>query len=269
MAVIASMALVLVPAVACGGKSRANDDEDYVTLDEQVGLEGQALLRRQAKAEQIIQRCMREQGFRDYIAADPAEQEAALVGGRGLSEEEFNQQYGYGITTLYEERLKQTETGANQPFANGMSESQRKVFNRVLFGDDPTATLAVALDTGDFTRLGGCTRQAAEAAFGGAELLQNLTAQLDQLDQSIQADGRMVDALRNWSKCMDEAGYDLAGPDEIDVVLESKLEAIVGSFDEQSTQPDFDRKALKALQAEERAMVKDDPCLRREAPGCH
>jgi hypothetical protein len=256
--VIASMMLVLLPAGACGGNSRAKNSEEHVNLDERLGLEGQLLLKRQAKAEQSIQRCMREQGFPEYVAADPAERETALVGGRTLSEEEFNQEYGYGITTLYEERLRQTATEANQSFVNGMTESQRKVFDRVLFGDDPTATLAVALDTGDFSRLGGCTKQAAEAAFGGADLLQNLTTQLDDLDQSIQEDRRMAEALQKWSRCMDKAGYDLAGPDEIDLILESKLEAIVGPLDGQPAERNFDRRALQALQSEERAMVKHD-----------
>ena len=55
------------------------------------------------RAENLIADCMKAQGF-DYVPVDPQAQRAALVGQAGMSEEEFNKQFGYGITTLFGKR---------------------------------------------------------------------------------------------------------------------------------------------------------------------
>ena len=86
--------------------------------------------------------------------------------------------------------------------------------------------------------------------------LESLTAKLDELDERIVADPRMVDAIDGWAQCMRRAGYPLADPDEVDVVLQARLEEIVGPPD--APNPDFDRRALLALQGEEVAMVTKD-----------
>lgn len=49
---------------------------------------------------------MKAQGF-DYVPVDPRAQRAALVGTADLSEEDFDKQFGYGITTLYEQYQRQ------------------------------------------------------------------------------------------------------------------------------------------------------------------
>jgi hypothetical protein len=68
----------------------------------------------------------------------------------------------------------------------------------------------------------------------------------------------MVEAIKAWSKCMRDAGYDLADPEQVDVVLTKRLEAIVGPA-EASGDPDaYDKAALAALQREEVAMVNAD-----------
>ena len=44
--------------------------------------------------------CMKAQGF-EYTPVDPVAARAALTGKSNLSDEEFQQQFGYGIATLY------------------------------------------------------------------------------------------------------------------------------------------------------------------------
>ena len=66
----------------------------------------------------------------------------------------------------------------------------------------------------------------------------------------------MVDAIDAWACCMRDAGYSLTDPDEVDVVLQTRLEEIVGPPD--APNADFDRAALLALQREEVAMVTTD-----------
>ena len=247
----------LAALAACGGGSDASSD---VPVEEQLGLEQEGILARQAAAENIIADCMKAQGF-DYVPVDPQAQRAALVGQAGMSEEDFNQQFGYGITTLFgkEESLP---PGPNEEIRNALSEADQAAYDRALYGDDTTATFANALDTGDYTRLGGCTQQAVETVFGGVGVFQSLQEKLDELDSSIIEDERMVDAISAWSQCMRDAGFDLADPEQVDVVLLAELEGIAGPPDNPNAE--IDQAALAALQAKEVAMVNADIACEEE-----
>ncbi len=246
-------------AAGCGGGTEG----EQVAIDEQLGIDEEGLLLRQKEAENFIAQCMKRQGF-EYVPVDPVAQRAAMVGSAGLSQEDFEKQFGYGITTLFEQRLAQSGTGANHDIRARLSEADRAAYDRALYGDDPTATIAVALDSGDLTRLGGCSKEATEEIFGGTAVLQTLQSKLDELDEKIFAEPRMAKAIAKWSECMREAGYDgLSEPDEVDAVLEKKLEDIVGAPEDRKAtapgqEPDYDKEALTALQREEVAMVAAD-----------
>jgi hypothetical protein len=258
---VAAAALVALSALAgCGGD--AGGKETTGTLDEQVGFDGESVMQRQGRAENLIRTCMQKQGF-EYVPLDPVAQQAELVGTRGMSEEEFNQQFGYGITTLYEERLRQSVSGPNQDYYATLTSEDQAAYDRALYGEDKTATFAVALDTGDFSKLGGCLKEAATKVFGGPALIADITAALDDLDEQILADQRVFDAVKKWSDCMRKAGYDVAEQDEVDAQLENRLEEIVGPLDEAEPtppgeEPAYDVEALRALQRDEVEMVKAD-----------
>jgi len=258
---IVGLVFVLGGLTACGGgKADAAKDE---RLEDQVGLGDDASRLRQANAENLIRDCMKTQGF-DYVPVDPNAQQAALVGAQGMSKDDFEKQYGYGITTLYEQRRKLAVAGPNKALRDSLSEADRKAYDHALYGDDPTATFAEALDTGDYSRLGGCIKSATDHVFGGADVLQSLSSKLDELDQKIRADARMVKAVREWSACMRDAGFDgLTEQEEVDAVLKKKLEDIVGAAADfkaaaVGADADYDHAALAALQREEVAMVNAD-----------
>ena len=245
-------ATVLLAACGGGGSSKA----EQVPVEEQLGLEQDGILERQAKAENYIRDCMTAQGF-EYTPVDPQAQRAALVGQADMSEEDFNKQYGYGITTLYDKEQTADSSNPNDKYRATLSEADRAAFDHALYGDDTTATFGQALDTGDYSRLGGCTKDAADKVFGGVAVLQSLQQKLDDLDSSILEDGRMVKAVQAWSKCMADAGFpDLTEQDQVDTVLTAKLEQIVGPPDDPN--PDYDHAALKALQSQEVSMVASD-----------
>jgi hypothetical protein len=256
---LAAVCGLLILAGCSGNKAPA----ESVDLDAQVGLDEDGLLERQAQAENIIRDCMKAEGF-DYVPVDPQAARAALVGQSGMSTEDFERQFGYGITTLYEKRLQQTGVGPNKDIRDGLAAADRAAYDRALYGEDPTATFQVALDNGDFTRLGGCTKQAADKVFGGTALVQTLQTKLDEVDEKVFSDHRVVKAVAKWTQCMRDAGYaGLAEPDEVDAVLEKKLEDIVGPPEERVTpapgeEPSYDLQALAALQKEEVAMVTAD-----------
>jgi hypothetical protein len=251
---------------ACGG-GKASADKGG-TVEEQVGLDEDGIRVRQATVENLVRDCMKAQGF-DYVPVDPAAQEAALTGTAGMSKDDFEKQFGYGITTLYEQRRRQAVAGPNKAIRTSLSEADGKAYDKALYGDDPTATFAEAVDTGDYGKLGGCVKSATDQVFGGADVLQSLSSKLDELDQKIRADARMVKAVREWSDCMRDAGYaNLAEQEDVDTVLKKKLEAIVGSPGDVSAQSvdsaDYDKAALTALQHEEVAMVTADKKCEKE-----
>lgn len=257
---VAAMLVALSVLAACGSDN--NDPSASVSVEESVGFDGDTILERQARAENLIRDCMQAQGF-EYVPVDPAAREAELVGSRGLTDEEFNDQFGYGITTLFEQRLQQSESGPNQELYAALGDAEKAAYDRALYGEDKTATFAVGLDTGDFSRLGGCTKEAANEVFGGAAFVADLTAKLDELDEQILADARVFEAIEKWSACMGDAGYDLADQDEVDVLLENQLEAIVGPLETVTAtppgaEPAYDVQALRALQREEVEMVRAD-----------
>src|SRR5215475_1276205 len=70
---------------------------------EEFGMSPRELVQAIEKTEQLIARCMREQGFQ-YIAADYNTVRKGMSADKrlpGLSEEEFINRHGFGISTLY------------------------------------------------------------------------------------------------------------------------------------------------------------------------
>jgi hypothetical protein len=252
-----AVAVIAVGALAgCGGNGK---QDGYVPLETRLGLDGPGMLQRQRQAENLIAPCMRRSGF-EYVPADPVAQQRALLGGTGsLDDDEFQKQYGYGITTLFAKRQAQdADPGANPnaTYRAALDPAGQAAFDRALYGDDPTATLVDALDNGDFTRLGGCVKQAAAKEFGGVEVIQSLQTKLDDLDERILEDARMTKAVGKWSDCMRGNGYDFGAQDDVDAYLQNKLDAIVGSPEEPN--PDYDHAALSKLGSEEIRLVGYD-----------
>jgi hypothetical protein len=244
------------------GDDKADAAKNDQSLEEQIGIDDDGIRLKQTSAENLVRDCMKMQGF-DYVPQDPVAQQAALVGGRNMSKEDFEKQYGYGITTLFEQRRQLAVAGPNKAIRDSLSDADRKAYDHALYGDDPTATFADALDSGDYSRLGGCIKTATDKVFGGADVLSSLSDKLDELDQKMRADARMVKAVKDWSACMRTKGFDgLNEQEEVDAVLKKKLEEVVGAPGDgagtDGAEAGYDKAVLAALQAEEVAMVKAD-----------
>jgi len=218
---------------------------------------------RQSRVEAAIRDCMKAQGF-DYVPVDPFAQRAAVTGSSRLSDEDFLKQFGYGIITLWGRGSVQADP--NQRLRAALGPADRRAYDRALGGEEPGATFSGAVDTGDFTKLGGCTRKATAAVFGGTQLLTELQGKLDELDERILEDQRMVRAVERWSTCMASAGYRYPDPDEIEADITKRAEKLVGPLPTkfatgpspgQQPQP-YDRAALTALQREEVAAARAD-----------
>ena len=255
---LAALGIAVLALSACGGGG-AGGKSATPPIESALGFDRAGVEARQRRIEASLGGCMRAQGF-EYVAIEPGNHRAALTGKADLSEDDFSKQYGYGITTLFGQ-LRKTAVGPNEQIRSALSPANQSAYDLALLGDSG-GTLFQAFQTGDFSRLGGCTKQATEAAYGGSSTLRDLQAALIDLDVRIENDPRMLVAIKNWSSCMKEKGFDVSRPEDIDSTLTNKLVAIVG--------PDaaagavtgalapFDQKALEALQREEVALVAVD-----------
>ena len=263
---LALMMLAAAVVAGCGGDD--NSTEPPQELEDSLGFgSGDQAKEVQARVENRIRDCMKAQGF-EYTPVDPFAQQQALTGKARITDEEFTRQFGYGISTLFGKGDQQSDP--NDRIRTSLSEADRAAYDRALYGENVGVTFAEAVDTGDFTELGGCTKDASEAAFGGAAVLTTLVERLDELDERIIQDQRMVRATEKWTECMLEKGYRYEEPDEIDSDLEERFQAIVGSGvpPGTSTPPpgvSYDRAALTELQQEEVRIANADlDCEKQE-----
>jgi hypothetical protein len=272
----AALALVAVSAAlgvaACGSSSTASTSRGGSesspapgngSVEDQLGFDQAGITARQSRVEGRIRDCMKSQGF-DYVPVDPFAQRAAVTGATRLSDEDFLKQFGYGISTLWGRGGATADP--NQRLRASLGAADRRAYDRALWGEDAGATFQAAVDSGDFTKLGGCTRRATSAVFGGAQVLTQLQNKLDQLDERILEDQRMVRALERWSACMADAGYRYEDPDEIDGDITRRTEKIVGPLPgpfapgpgDGRAPPPYDHAALAAVQRDEVATARAD-----------
>lgn len=256
---VALAAMVSVALLAgCGTddkKPATTATEPGGSIEDQLGFTRKGILRAQAKVENSIATCMKAQGF-DYVPGDPEAVQAALTGRPNMTDREFEAQFGYGISTLFGRGNAQSDPNARVRSALGPVD--RAAYDKALSGDNPELTFFIAVDSGDFSELGGCTKTATDELFGGTELLNTLQTKLDELDDSILADQRMVKANEAWTTCMrDATGESYEDSEAIEEEIAQEFEKIVGAAGvslkpgEIAEEGSYDKDALAALQRRE------------------
>jgi hypothetical protein len=123
-------------------------------------------------------------------------------------------------------------------------------------------TFAVGLEIEDFSRCGGCTRKAIEQVFKPEQLKPTYYNPKDAL---INNDPRMKAALRRFSEAMRKEGFDYNHPDEVEVDVIKRLDAITGgqTTPVEKMTPE-QQAALKDLQDYERRVAKTSFALQEE-----
>jgi hypothetical protein len=253
------LGLAAVALAACGDDEP--QDRAVVELEDQLGFSESGVIERQTRVEGVIQECMKAQGF-DYIPVDPLAQRAALTGKARMTDEEFLEQFGYGISTLF--GRGEEESDPNDRIRRSLGAADRAAYDRTLWGENPGLTFSEAIDSDAATELGGCTKRATEEVFGGATVLARVQGKFDELEERITQDQRMVRAVEKWSTCMADEGYRYEEPEEIDTDLIKRFKTIVGAGAQPgATAPPargttYDRAALAALQREEVKIANAD-----------
>jgi hypothetical protein len=224
-----------VVIVLLAGSSYAQDKKQPGT--EEFGLTPKELVQSVEKVEALISKCMRDHGFQ-YVAVDYITVRKSMGADKsmpGLSEEEFVNKYGYGLSTLYTGQPPQLTEGyspAREGFGEGniqiyknLSPADRVAYNRALLGENTDATFAVGLETENFSRTGGCTRKAIEQVFKPEQLKATYYNPKDAL---INKDPRMQAALRTYAREMRREGFNYNHPDDVEPDIRERLAALTG-----------------------------------------
>jgi len=243
----------LIMALLSSAVALAQAPPDVGTAE--FGLTDKQLVQVIEHTEQLIAKCMREEGF-DYIAVDHGTAQAAMAANKrvpGMNEQEFVSKFGFGVSTTYTGDPPQLAGGYN-PAKIGLGERNVHIFrnlssadqvayNRALLGGDFGMPFSVALESENFTQIGGCTRKAVEQAFKPEQLN---ASSYNPLDDLVNKNPRMKSALRYYEREMKKAGFDYTHPDQIEPDLRTRLAAITNG----STIP------IEKMSAEQRANLK-------------
>jgi len=225
---------LLVFLTACGG-SRPTASASPIPGKEEYGMTMKELFTAIESVEAEISKCMSEAGF-EYVAADYNTIRRGMTSDKslpGMTESQFIDQYGYGISTLYTglaPQLSELRTPAqiglgeqNVQIFMSLSPADQVAYSHTLFGEHPDATFAVALETEDFSRTGGCTRSAIEKFFTPEQM--NATF-LNPFDALVEKDPRMVAANTEYASCLRSAGFEYNHERDIEPDLRKKLDTI-------------------------------------------
>jgi hypothetical protein len=232
---------------------------------EEFGLPKKELVQAIEKVEVLIAQCMQKQGFR-YVAADYRTVLAGMSADKslpGLSEKEFIDKYGFGISTLYTGAPPQLTEGysparvglgeQNVQIYKNLSPADQVAYNRALFGENTGASFAVALESENFARCGGCTLKAVEQVFKPDQLK---AAYYNPKDAIINNHPLMKTALRVYASEMHDAGFDYNHPDEVEADIRERLNTLTsgGTILLENMSPE-QLAALKKLQDYERRVA--------------
>lgn len=263
--------LVLTLLAACAGSRpsilpgspNSSANQSPIPGKEEFGMTRQQLYSAIENVEAQISKCMSAAGF-EYIAADYNTVRRGMTSDKslpGTSERQFIQEYGFGISTLYTglaPQLSELRTPAqiglgeqNVQIYLSLSSADQVAYSHTLFGEHPDATFAVALETEDFSRTGGCTRTAIEQFFTPEQMSATF---INPFDVLVDKDPRMVVANAEFAGCLRAAGFEYNHEKEIEPDVRKKLDAITGGAPLEALSSDA-RNALIELQGYERALA--------------
>lgn len=232
---------------------------------QEFGLTPKELVQYVERVEAEISKCMRLQGF-EYVAVDYETVRKGMSADKklpGLSEDEFIQKHGFGAATMYTGQAHQLASGyspakvglgeRNVNIFKSLSPASQSAYNRALFGQNPDATFVIGLERENFSRTGGCTRDAVKAVFSAEQLTASYYNPKDAL---INKDPRMKAALRKFSTEIRKHSYDYNHPDEIEPDVRKRLDALTqgGSIAVEKMSAD-QKVALRTLQDYERRVA--------------
>lgn len=269
LAVALAAALMLV-GCGDGGEDEAEADEglqDFLGLpdysEDQEAMEAR-FAEQHREREEAIAECMAEQGF-EYVPSEQPTMSASSHPRQEMSEEEFREEYGFGLSTLDMEDTaveEDMEADPNHEIQEEMDEAERQAYQEALHGEQPDPDEDGVAEW----EPGGCQAEAQDSGQDTAQRLSDeLGDELREMGERAQADPRIREAEEGYLACMGDAGWDFSERHEAhqhiaDQMNELRQEAFeeMPEFDpteepdeEPPPQPEPDPDKLADLQAEE------------------
>jgi hypothetical protein len=254
--------VAIVALAACGGAAGGRtaddtgraDDEPIDPIAEFFGFgrpgddDQQRFREQQRRVEELVRQCMAAEGF-DYIPMDPPDMGA--MPGEGLTQREFAERYGYGMSTFFEESMEEAEefVDPNADQVETMTDEQRRAWEEALYG--PPSEQPQVAEGEDETVVfegfgGGCQGEAAEAVYGGEQ--DAFTDLFRNYQEALEADPRWREAAESWRECMAAEGYDFAEPEDAIEAVNERAEELYQSVD---PFPGLTEEEIAALSPEE------------------
>jgi hypothetical protein len=228
---IALLAAGLLALTACGGTSASENGQKKLPGIKEFGLTEQQYNQHIEKTQQAISKCMADAGF-EYVPVDVTTIAAAQARVRmdpGLTRRTYKQKYGLGVTTRYDDPVRDIGLGPNLKIWHSLPPAEEEAYSRTLFGEDPKADFAFTFDEEDFSTTGGCTRKAVKQAFTKKQISGTYVNPKDVL---VDSDPRFVKARHQWSVCMHNRGYEYKeDQDEIIEEYEDRLDNLLQGDD--------------------------------------
>ena len=283
-AVGCSLAVIALSG-ACGEPA---SEAKATSLADVLGIDEATFEEREAKVQEEIRKCMQQQGF-EYVPRDMTGMKVVRRAPGQDDNAEFRRTKGYGITTGFgEAQAVQDDAGSdpNQAIREQLSDAEKEAYDRALFGAAAkhvggSGEVSVRIGPGVrmATRAGseasdveepqdtGCFGKAQEAV-GQNDRIREIGPKLQELQQRIESDPRMVKANAAWSTCMADAGFDYEKPEDIVPYLFERLQELRGGAETTDGPVEIgpggapeDSPELDALRAEELALARaDDGC---------
>lgn len=248
-----SMALVVVVLLilaACGNATAESATAGSSPLSELLGVPSnqadaeEFFEAAEREAEEKIRICMTEKGFEYEPQLNS--NGPGVIGG-DPSDPEYRAQYGYGITTTFEETFLAFEGpfGGDDPTAD-MSPEEAAAFQEALWGppiefDEGEESGGLIFD-GDEFEPQGCAGVAYDEAFNAFNVFDKFSDELEEMERRFEADPRIVEIYGDWRECLSAAGYDYETPEAIfEDLFERMMDLQMSVFGEP---PSFDGEML-------------------------
>jgi hypothetical protein len=250
---VAACTLVLV---GCGGEEKSGDRAGLPGTKE-FGLTEEEYVAHIEETQAKIAACMADAGF-EYVPVDVKTIEAAQARVRtdpGYTRRTFKEKWGLAVTTRFDNPVRDTGLGPNLQIWKNLPPAQQDAYYQTLFGDDWNADFVFTFDEEDFSSTGGCTRTGVDQVFTEEQLQGRYVNPKDVL---VEEDERVIEAKENWSRCMNERGYEYEeDQDEIIEEYQDRFDELLGGDDPASLTGERAAE-LKKLQQEEIAVSLAD-----------
>ena len=248
---VAILATIVVISACGGGEPEGGTDageaergeslQDFIPGGDIFGPDSGPEDFRQAELEiqQDIAECMAAEGF-EYVPYVPNFDEIGFGG--DISQEEFIEEYGLGITRdlLEQHNFEGDELppeiadDPNYAIREAMPEEEGMAYDAALHGEQPDLDFENMTEEeidaffSDF-QPGGCYNDSYEQAYNNEasmDFYEEFGEKIDAMYQAAQADSRIADLEANWSECMAESGYDFQEENDAHIFILRRLEEV-------------------------------------------